>query len=270
MGISTRGAIVLALVAAVAGRAGAAATTPGEKCAVAKMKAAAKKTTARIACHTAAVTKHQPVDQACLMKAEARFVAAFVKAEARGGCITVDDSIRVENLTDQYVSSVYGALPGAPVKYIFVSSIALTGDLDGLNGADLTCANLAAASFVPGTYLAWLSDGTGSAAARLSHATVPYILLSGEKVADDYFDLTDGTLDHAIDRTEQNDLLTPHDVWTGTDPAGAAAGTNCGNWTSAANGDTGTVGATDSTNTVWTQGGTNPCDVPTRIYCVEQ
>ena len=47
----------------------------------------------------------------------------------------------------------------------------------------------------------------------------PIFRLDGEKVADDYVDLWDGSLDNAIELTENNSFLSSY-VWTGTQPNG--------------------------------------------------
>ena len=109
----TLGVTVLVLAAApIAGR--AAKTTPGERCAVAKLKAAFKKAAAKGACYEKAVSANTAVDAACLTKADEKFGAAFQKAETKGGCATVGDATNVEGLVDACVGNVVAALPATP------------------------------------------------------------------------------------------------------------------------------------------------------------
>lgn len=109
-GVLAVGAIVLALV--VPGN--AAKPTPGQKCAVSKLKAAFKKTAAKGACYEKAVTANVAVEPACLMKADEKFSAAFQKAEAKGGCATTGDAATIEGLIDTFVLDVATALPAVP------------------------------------------------------------------------------------------------------------------------------------------------------------
>jgi hypothetical protein len=59
---------------------------------------------------------------------------------------------------------------------VFVSSVAYTGNLGGLDGADAKCAALALAANLPGQFKAWLSDSTGSPSTRFTHTTLDYVL----------------------------------------------------------------------------------------------
>ncbi len=86
-------------------------------------------------------------------------------------------------------------------KTVFVTSAQFNGNLGGLEGADAKCQAEAdgPASIVPsGTYLAWLSDGTDSPDTRFTKSAHPYILLDGTKIAENYTDLTDGSILNAI------------------------------------------------------------------------
>jgi len=104
---------------------------------------------------------------------------------------------------------------------------------------------------------------------------VPYRLLSGVTVANDWIGLTSGTLLHAIDVFE--DGTSPEagvvlEVWTATTVAGLYSGNSCANWTN----DTGNppnadIGVTNQTGMGWTQVYLQFCNRTThRIYCFEQ
>src|SRR5262249_22080901 len=75
-------ALAVSLVAVAAH----AATDPLSRCAVAEMKATAKKTTSKLKCYATAAEHKTAVDQGCLTKAESKFGEAWARATAKGGC----------------------------------------------------------------------------------------------------------------------------------------------------------------------------------------
>ena len=131
------------------------------------------------------------------------------------------------------------ALEASQSKTVFASSERYDGNLGGLAGADAKCQALADAAEVYnprliGTFKAWLSDSTAGPATRFTHSPFPYVLVNGTQVADNWADLTDGSLDSPINVTEQGDTVPtgyPARVWTGTGTNGTASSSNCGNWT---------------------------------------
>jgi hypothetical protein len=88
-----------------------AAVEPGAACAASKQKAAAKKLSDKVKCHGVAIKKEQPVDPACLTKAETKFEGSFAKAEDKGGCATTGDVDEVELLIDDVLAQLLAALP---------------------------------------------------------------------------------------------------------------------------------------------------------------
>ena len=82
---------------------------------------------------------------------------------------------------------------------MFITSKTVTGNMGGLAGADAICNKLAAIANVPGTYKAWLSDSKQSPNTRLTYASGAYVLLDGTPLANNWADLVDGPLAHAID-----------------------------------------------------------------------
>ena len=86
-----------------------AATTPTQKCIVAKLKAASKRTTAKLACHTKAVTKGVAVSSDCLEKADLAFLAAFAKAEKKVACSGIASELELES--DSCVDAVINTVP---------------------------------------------------------------------------------------------------------------------------------------------------------------
>lgn len=162
-----------------------------------------------------------------------------------------------------------------PAKTVFVTSDELDGaTLGGLAGADALCQQAASDALLSGTYKAWLSDGATVAASRLSHALVPYVLTDGTLVANDWNDLVDGALTHAIDQDEDGIDLDPLfdnlQVWTATTPSGAGSSPSCLNWSTADDLEEGGIGDATSMSAAWTADDTTTCDDFARLYCIEQ
>ena len=95
----------------------------GQKCAASKLTGTGKKADAKLKCHSKAITKAVAVDPECLTKAEDKFVQAFGKAEAKGGCTTTGDAPTLEERVDQFVAAV---LVGVPSTTTTTSPIATT------------------------------------------------------------------------------------------------------------------------------------------------
>jgi len=157
-------------------------------------------------------------------------------------------------------------------KLIFVSSATHDGYLEGLAGADSLCRNLAVAAGRSGTFKAWLSDSNTSAATRLTHATMPYVLVDGTVVAANWDGLTSGSLQHAIDRDETG-MHSNSLVWTGSTPDGSLlhASVTCMDWSSADFSYYGGYGGPTQTGS-WTQVydyGLS-CKNFLSVYCLEQ
>jgi hypothetical protein len=127
----------------------------------------------------------------------------------------------------------------------------------------------------PGTYKAWLSSSSVSAASRLTHATVPYRLVTGTHVAADWDRLVDGSLDVPLDVTEFGAVAgAPFNVWTNTQPSGAVQFGNpilaCVDWATSSPFVAGGQGATVFANGGWTFIGAGPCPEAARLYCLQQ
>jgi len=162
-------------------------------------------------------------------------------------------------------------------KRVFVTSTTSNGDLSTLPGAagatslqaaDNHCSFLATIAGLPGTYKAWLSNSSTSAASRLTHSGAAYVLVTGAVVAFDFTDLTDGSIAAPIDLTQNGVVTSETDVWTGTMASGASDGFSCTNWSSAiVNAVTGSTTATDGS---WSSDQTQTCVGPRPLYCFEQ
>jgi len=155
------------------------------------------------------------------------------------------------------------------VQYVevFVTSDFQEGDFGGLAGANIICENAAANATPPlsGNWVAWLSDSQNNAESNVPDAQ--YRLLDGTVVAANIGDLTDGTLDAAINLSENLALVTTF-AWTGTLQDGTSSGQDCNGWTNGGFLSVGTVGDTDDTGPRWTDSPpAGLCDLPRPLYC---
>lgn len=128
-------------------------------------------------------------------------------------------------------SNTITVVAGACAKTIFITSVGVAnGGFGGLAGGDAFCASRATAAGLSGTYKAWLSTTTTSASSRLTHYTGPYKLVTGTTIANNWTDLTDGSLAAPIDRDEFGAIKVSY-TWTGTDESGNSLGYDCSGWT---------------------------------------
>ncbi len=160
-------------------------------------------------------------------------------------------------------------------KTVFVTSDTFKKNLGGLKGADDKCQAEAdhPASIVPsGTYLAWLSDGTESPDTRFTKSSHPYILPNGKKIAEDYTDLTDGSLLKPINLGPNGKPVGLQLFWTGTKSNGTASQyfVTCAGWTSLPAAVRGVVGSTLKTSTLWSARIPDPCRNSIRLACFQQ
>lgn len=178
--------------------------------------------------------------------------------------------------------------PTAGFQRVFVTSTKYNANLGGLSGADAICQERANTANLGGSWKAWLSDSVTSASSRLVHSTNPYKLLDGRVVANDWTDLTDGTIQNPIEITELGSRLTAPATcswcgfgfpWTNTNNEGNPVNSNanriCNNFTSsAATGDTTSFrqgyafGTGPSQWTVYAV--TSDCPAANELYCFEQ
>ena len=147
-------------------------------------------------------------------------------------------------------------------------------------GGDAACNAAGMAEGLAGTWVAWLGRGSCSPASCMTAKDrIPdgeYHLLNQTVVALDKDDLTDGTLLHAIDLTEQGTTLVGDEhVWTGTiaDGTGGEVGT-CTVWATNDVGIRGRVGVATATDETWSDlgegdpdTGGDTCNTANRLYC---
>src|SRR5262249_7441648 len=106
--------------------AGAGAATPGQRCAVAKLKAAATKTASKLRCYRRALNAGAAVDQECLAAAETRFLARLGRIEGAGGCATLNDAAAVEAAVDACADTLVSILPASPTTTSTTSTTTTT------------------------------------------------------------------------------------------------------------------------------------------------
>jgi hypothetical protein len=160
-------------------------------------------------------------------------------------------------------------------KTVFVTKASFKGDLGRLAGADEKCQAEAddLASIVPsGTYLAWLSDGTNSPDTRFAKSSDPYVLPDGTKIAEDFADLSDGSILQSINITPDGKSLGVQIFWAATNANGTTAQSflTCAGWTNSTGKFRGAVGGTDKTSTLWSERSMKRCGLTARLACFQQ
>lgn len=167
-----------------------------------------------------------------------------------------------------YISAF--CIPGIPTKTVFVTSSTTNGTLSGITGANARCQSAADSAGLTGTFKAWLSDNTSNPASSFTRSTGPYVLVDGTQIAEDWDDLTDGTLDNPINLSESGATITGG-TWTNTSTNGTLIdGTqDCSNWGNTLGSST--PGDTTTADSTWTDVEiTLPCAFGLRLYCFEQ
>jgi hypothetical protein len=148
---------------------------------------------------------------------------------------------------------------------------ASSGNLGGLAGADAICQTAANAVSLGGTFKAWLSDSTGSPSTRFVQGTGPYVRTDGVLIANDWADLTDGSIAAHITTNAAGGSASAA-PWTGTGGSGTALSSHCNNWTSAAGGASGSNGQATGPLMCWSYCGSSVACSNTNLglYCFEQ
>ncbi len=112
MKVTTVVLLALVLGAPAANGAISASSRRAVKCAEAKFRAVKRKVDAKLVCQATAVRRRTTINPLCIANAEAAFLKAFAKAEAKGGCFNPNgDSVsRSESRVDEFISDIGGLL----------------------------------------------------------------------------------------------------------------------------------------------------------------
>lgn len=157
---------------------------------------------------------------------------------------------------------------------VFVTSTLQAGDFGGLAGADLICAQRAAAAGLPGMYRAWLSTSTVNAISRLDTAR-GFVRIDGKPFANSAADIAANRIFHPM-RIDESGVdvssgISPGastlTVFTGTLGDGTVASDTCDDYTSTSgNARRGEVSGGPVT---WTARQNSNCSTTRRLYCFQ-
>jgi hypothetical protein len=110
--------------------------------------------------------------------------------------------------TDDVCGELEVCVDGAcePAAMVFVSSELFSpSELEGPRGADVICADLAAAAGLGGYWQSWTSNLCTSPQKRFHRSELPYRLINGDLIASDWDDLIDAELERDI-RVDENGI----------------------------------------------------------------
>ncbi len=161
-------------------------------------------------------------------------------------------------------------------RIVFVTSETFSGNLGGLDGGDTKCQAAAADAGLPGSYRAWLSDQTVSAASRIAPGG-PLQLPNGLIVANTAGELASTGPRNRIVLDERNNPVRGGGcdgglpVWTSTLADGGTYGSlDCQRWLNGNVGQMGIAGIAGGTGTLWTFACLRTCVQMGALYCIEQ
>jgi hypothetical protein len=109
------------------------------------------------------------------------------------------------------------------------------------------------------------------ASSRLEHSTIPYALVDGTIIADDWDVLTSGVITAPMNKSETYQIINAA-VWTNTTQTGfpsfTTPGLDCADWQSIDR-VVGSYGISSTTTINWTATDLDLCDVRKHLYCIE-
>ncbi len=160
-------------------------------------------------------------------------------------------------------------------KIAFITSGTINTNAGSLAAYDAHCQAHANSAGLPGTYMAWVSTDSQSPSTRFTRSTNPYVLPSGRKIADNWADLTDNSLDAPLNETQTGasggGSSFGNAILGSTRPDGTSiAGFNCNGWTTTNNSLQAQYGDASQTNHNWSVGWGLICGQARRIYCFQQ
>jgi hypothetical protein len=143
--------------------------------------------------------------------------------------------------------------------------------------ADAICTTAATAGKLPGKYMAWISaDGNWPAGRFTTKSATPYVRTDKTVIANNWGDLTDGSLNAPINRDENGTALGSSErvmTDTNTDGTLTSGAEHCNNWTDVTGTGGYTVGQGDpgAINASWTgTSATGTCTSQYHLYCFQQ
>ncbi len=190
-------------------------------------------------------------------------------ASATDSASTTDDTD--DSMGDEDTSSTTSGRPSG--RRVFLSSETYDGNLGGVEGADDACQELAEAAKLGGQWRAYIVE-PGNDLSRHTQDDRPLVRLDGVRVADDWDDLTDGSIDATI-HIDENGEERSGNAWTGFYDVLGVDDNWCEGWTF--NGGNclqievcGSAGESNMTDTHWDGYYIFHCSDEYRLYCVEQ
>ena len=204
------------------------------------------------------------------------------------------NSCTVDSCSDGAGGCVHKPGPNCQVvRRVFLTSQKYAGNLGNIQGADAKCSSLANAANLGGTWLAWISSSAGNPDQRFNKSAVPYLLTNGVVIAQNWSDLTDGSLQASINVDESGQVvgamgavncptLTGPKVFTNTLATGKVYSTSstysCANWATMSTSSSyrPVVGMANKTDGTWTYHNCGSpytkCSEshPAHLYCFEQ
>jgi hypothetical protein len=164
-----------------------------------------------------------------------------------------------------------GPPPG--LRVFITEAIYTPSELGGVDGADGLCQSAATSAGLGGSWMAWLASSTSGPATRFTtRSTDPYVRLDGARIADDWADLTDGTIQSEIDLTPNGAVPNGNNVWSNVAKDGTPLGsTDCGEWADNSK-PSGHYGRSNVTSLSWTDSGSYVVcgNYQLHLYCFEQ
>ncbi len=149
---------------------------------------------------------------------------------------------------------------------VFLTAGTYNGNLGGIAGADSKCQTEATNAGYPGTWRAWISDGTSSPSTRFENKnTSSYFMNQSEQaVAFSWADLTDGAIAKHIGTFITN-------VWTNTTTSGTVlhSSYSCNGWTNATTSYNAYYGLSNYADTNWTYNSNTNCSQNHALYCFQ-
>jgi hypothetical protein len=162
---------------------------------------------------------------------------------------------------------------GPDPRFAFVTADVSNGNLNKIAGANSFCQGAATDAGLPGTYAAWIGHNVISQPVSRFNPGGPYLRTDFAIIADDFADLTDGTLDVPINVDETGNAVTGTIlVSTNVNDDGTfgSANEDCLDWDTGSSNEVGRVGDLQQTDASWTDSALEDCSLARRLYCFQQ